>query len=283
MAETNVETKGFYLHFSQCDALLNLPPEQAMAVIKACRDYCTGNAPDLSDPIVACVFGMMQPALEKSIKMAANGRKGGDAKASNAKQNLANASKPLANSSNDVANPSNAVADSSKSKQTLANASQRTKNKEQDIKIQEPPHTPPPSGGADAAPTRSRTSQVTKTESQEQIDGYTESQELREALHAFVESRRAIRKPLSPHGLHLALQELDKLAATDDALKVAIVNQSVLNGWQGLFPLKDNARASPESPPVRKSWAELEEERNRAEFLRITSSPEWLAAHGGQS
>ena len=88
------------------------------------------------------------------------------------------------------------------------------------------------------------TAQVTKTESQGQIERYTDSPDVREALFAFVESRRAIRKPLSSHALHLALLELDKLAA-NDADKIAIVNQSVLNGWQGLFPLKDNARASP--------------------------------------
>ena len=123
MSENSVEVKGFYLYANQLDSLALLPPEQAMKVLLMCRDYCAGKEIDKSDPVAVCVFGMMQPALDKSRKMAENGRKGGDAKASNAKQSLANASKDIADSSDSVANPS-------KSWQTLAN---KNKNKKQEI------------------------------------------------------------------------------------------------------------------------------------------------------
>lgn len=72
----------------------------------------------------------------------------------------------------------------------------------------------------------------------ELIDEYTENAELRGALRDYVQMRTAIRKKMTNRALELAFKELDKLAASDWE-KIAIVNQSVLNSWQGLFPLKD--------------------------------------------
>lgn len=117
MADTSVEVNGFFLHLSQCDALFNLPPESAVNALKMCRDYCMGNEPTCDDPVAVCAFGLMRPSLDKSMRRAENGRKGGEAKASKAKQTLASASKDVANAS--------------KAKQTLAKE-QRTKNKEQE-------------------------------------------------------------------------------------------------------------------------------------------------------
>ena len=73
----------------------------------------------------------------------------------------------------------------------------------------------------------------------ELIDGYTENAELRGALRDYIQMRTAIRKKITNRGLELAFKELDKLASTD-VEKVAIINQSIMNSWQGLFPLKNN-------------------------------------------
>ena len=77
----------------------------------------------------------------------------------------------------------------------------------------------------------------------ELIDGYTENEELRSALRDYIQMRTAIRKKITNRGLELAFKELDKLARTD-AKKVAIVDQSVMNSWQGLFPLKGNQQGT---------------------------------------
>ena len=56
--------------------------------------------------------------------------------------------------------------------------------------------------------------------------------------------RKAIKKPITTHGLELALKRLNEL--TDDTDKaVKIINQSVMNSWQGLFPLKDGDKPKP--------------------------------------
>ena len=59
------------------------------------------------------------------------------------------------------------------------------------------------------------------------------------ALNDFAEMRKKLRKPLTDRALALTLSELEKLAPGDDEKKIAILNQSIQRGWQGVFPLKD--------------------------------------------
>lgn len=69
------------------------------------------------------------------------------------------------------------------------------------------------------------------------LDSYTQNAELLEALEGFVEMRKKAKAPLTERAIKLALKELDKLAGTDEK-KIAVVNQSVVNGWKGFYPLK---------------------------------------------
>ena len=83
----------------------------------------------------------------------------------------------------------------------------------------------------------------------ELIDAYTKNEELRKALREYIQMRTAIRKKITNRGLELAFNTLDKLA-NNDAEKVAIVNQSIMNSWQGLFALKgNNAYKQQNQPP----------------------------------
>lgn len=71
------------------------------------------------------------------------------------------------------------------------------------------------------------------------IDEYTQNEELRKALRDYIQMRKAIRKPVTNRALELAFKNLDGLTRAD-VDKIAIVNQSIMNSWQGLFPLKNN-------------------------------------------
>lgn len=73
------------------------------------------------------------------------------------------------------------------------------------------------------------------------IASYTENGELRSALVEFVKMRKMMKKPLTNKALSLLLTSkkgLDGLASTD-AEKIDIVQQSIMRGWLGFFPLKD--------------------------------------------
>lgn len=71
------------------------------------------------------------------------------------------------------------------------------------------------------------------------IAEYTESKDLQDALHDFVDMRTKARKPLTVRAMKLSLNELDKLAV-DDVTKVAIVNQSIVHSWLTFYKLQNN-------------------------------------------
>lgn len=72
----------------------------------------------------------------------------------------------------------------------------------------------------------------------------------------YVEMRRKMRKPMTQRAMELAVRELDTLrkAGQDPA---AVLDQSVMRGWQGLFSLKPNGvehKAAASATPVEKPW-----------------------------
>lgn len=73
------------------------------------------------------------------------------------------------------------------------------------------------------------------------IEGYTDNAELQDALMEFAKMRKMIKKPLTQRAMELLFNKLDKMA-TDDDTKVEILNQSIMNNWQGVFELKENKR-----------------------------------------
>ncbi len=71
------------------------------------------------------------------------------------------------------------------------------------------------------------------------FEDYTSNPTLLDMLQSFIEFRKKIKKPMTDKAITLLLGQLDKLA-TDDATKISVLEQSIVNGWQGVFPLKDN-------------------------------------------
>lgn len=84
----------------------------------------------------------------------------------------------------------------------------------------------------------------------EQIAEYTQNEELRNALKAFVQMRSFIKKPTTEYALKLMLNKLDELG-NNDTTKIAILNQSITHNWKGIFPLK-NEYTNQEKHPEKK-------------------------------
>ena len=76
---------------------------------------------------------------------------------------------------------------------------------------------------------------------------------LDQALDDFAEHRRRLRKPMTEKAKKLLLDDLDKLASTDDE-KIAIINQSIVSGWLRFFPLKQQV-TSVDGKPAANSGA----------------------------
>jgi hypothetical protein len=61
---------------------------------------------------------------------------------------------------------------------------------------------------------------------------------LLEIWPAFEEMRRKLKKPLTTKAAELTIKKLNELSA-DHNIQVKILEQSIQQGWQGVFPLKD--------------------------------------------
>ena len=75
----------------------------------------------------------------------------------------------------------------------------------------------------------------------DKIEINTGSEQLDYALSEYEKMRKKIRKPMTKRAMELAIGKLQKMT-TDVEEQVAIVNQSVMNSWQGLFPLKEEKK-----------------------------------------
>lgn len=90
------------------------------------------------------------------------------------------------------------------------------------------------------------------------ISSYTKNEDLKEALVEFIKMRKNIKSPMTNRALKLLLTSLDKLAS-NETIKIDILNQSILNNWKGVFPLKDNMpKTSNNIPKYDKNGFEIE-------------------------
>ena len=68
-------------------------------------------------------------------------------------------------------------------------------------------------------------------------------EKLNQAFKDYVEYRKKSRKPMTEKAIDLAIKKLDSMTNDNDE-KINIINQSILNGWTGLFPLKNANKSS---------------------------------------
>ena len=57
----------------------------------------------------------------------------------------------------------------------------------------------------------------------------------------FIKMRKAIKKSLTTKGLELCIKRLFKLS-NNKTEQLAILNNSIMNNWQGIFPLKEDQK-----------------------------------------
>ena len=72
------------------------------------------------------------------------------------------------------------------------------------------------------------------------VEAYTDNKELKETFIDFIEMRKSIKKKLTERGLKGILNKLDKIALNDYE-KIEILENSIMNCWQGVFEIKHEA------------------------------------------
>ncbi len=76
-----------------------------------------------------------------------------------------------------------------------------------------------------------------ETEFDKLISENFSDEELKNTIYEFIKMRKAIKKPLTTRGLELMIEKLYKLSQNVDG-QIQILNNSIMNNWQGIFPLK---------------------------------------------
>ena len=97
---------------------------------------------------------------------------------------------------------------------------------------------------------------------------YPESRELNDAFKAFICMRKRINKPLTDEAIRLTKESLFNMAKGRDGkmdiLKaVGIINQSVMNGWSGLYELKKPSEKDKRGQPpdmTDEEWSRFEKQ-----------------------
>lgn len=78
------------------------------------------------------------------------------------------------------------------------------------------------------------------------VERYFDDDSLNNAFLDFIKMRKEIKKPMTGRAVEMAIKKLTELATLpfgeemDAELAVKILEQSIFNNWQGLFPLKEN-------------------------------------------
>ena len=78
-----------------------------------------------------------------------------------------------------------------------------------------------------------------KKKKKKDIEPYSDDPELNQAILAFMEYRKSVKKPMTDHAVKLLLTKLNGMTQYIPE-QIEILNQSIVNGWQGIFPLKEN-------------------------------------------
>jgi len=95
---------------------------------------------------------------------------------------------------------------------------------------------------------------------------YVPDERLNQTILDYIDYCKKIKKPMAERAVELLIQKLGKLSRDPDE-QIEILNQSIVNGWQGIFPLKENnqrqgsSKSSKSYDDMLREWAEAEDEQ----------------------
>jgi len=72
----------------------------------------------------------------------------------------------------------------------------------------------------------------------------SKSDDFKKTWKDFIEMRNKIRKPMTVRAGEMIINELNKMSNNEDE-QISILNQSIMNSWQGVFPIKNKTTTTP--------------------------------------
>ena len=89
--------------------------------------------------------------------------------------------------------------------------------------------------------------EISEIEIESLVKNYTTNIELQKAIKDFISHRQNIKKALTTKTLTLTLKKLSMMEKSEE-LRIEILNESIMNSWQGIFPLKTNNQVQNNKP-----------------------------------
>ena len=254
---------SFVFYRSFAEALKELPAEEYKEIMTAIADYALdGVMPENLSPTCKCAFILCKPQIDANLAKREAGKRGGEAK-----QTAANESKAGAEAKQIEAEPKQSEAPCKQNEAEPKQSEADGKHSEANVNVNA------------NANVKEKPSKEGKKKNAELFG--LDDPALLAAVKDYERHRQKIKAPLTERALDLALKKLEEMAPGNTAEKIKIINQSILNGWKGLFPLKDE--------PVKAKGMTRDEDldgkllagiQNRGHEAPPTDNEDWSAYFG---
>lgn len=105
---------------------------------------------------------------------------------------------------------------------------------------------------------------------------FVPDEKLNQALNDFIIYRKNIKKPMTDRAVTLLIEKLGSLSK-DPAEQIEILNQSIVNGWQGVFPLKEeNRKPGAAKPPAPNNFHNFEQRDTDYDAIVAARVKAWI-------
>lgn len=234
------DKKSFVFYTEYREHLEMLPPEQIGELMLALIDYQeTGEVPDLpKGSALAMCFSFIKKRMdkdntkyeEKCERNRSNGKKGG--RPTNQMVILETEENP--NKPNGFSENQTVILETEKNPtepRKADNDNEYDNEYDNDCDNEEYIHTP------EKICANAHTKKAVKSHKKPDPVVYSDVPELDEAIHEFIKFRKGMKKPMSDRAVTLMMNKLETLSH-DKYEQVQILNQSIMQGWTGVYELK---------------------------------------------
>lgn len=246
------DKKSFVFYTEYREHLEMLPPEQIGELMLALIDYQeTGEVPDLpKGSALAMCFSFIKKRMdkdnakyeEKCERNRSNGKKGGrPTNRTVIEETEENPNKPNGFSENRTVIEETDNNPTEPRKADNDNEYDNDIDSDNDCDNEEYIHTP------EKICANAHTKKAVKSPKKPEPVVYSDVPELDEAIHEFIKFRKGMKKPMSDRAVTLMMNKLETLSH-DKYEQVQILNQSIMQGWTGVYELKGENKQYSHSP-----------------------------------
>jgi predicted phage replisome organizer len=104
-----------------------------------------------------------------------------------------------------------------------------------------------------------------KEKKKKETKAFSDDAELNQAIMEFMEFRKSIKKPMTDRAVALLITKLNGMTSYIPE-QIEIINQSIMNGWQGVFPLKNE-----QAQPIRQTYHKQSKADELNEFYAMAA------------